>query len=78
VSQRVIPVVTTDAQSAQTNLIMNVFMVLLFANISLSLASGLSIYFVTTNLLTIVQYMMMGRVNWRQVYSLRPAPDSSK
>ncbi len=78
VSQRIIPMMTTDAQSAQTNLIMNVFMVLLFTNISLSLASGLSLYFVTTNLLTIVQYMMMGRVAWRQVFSISPAPDSSK
>jgi YidC/Oxa1 family membrane protein insertase len=78
VSQRIIPMMTTDAQSAQTNLIMNVFMVLLFTNISLSLSSGLSLYFVTTNLLTILQYMLMGRVNWRQVYSIRPAPDTSK
>jgi YidC/Oxa1 family membrane protein insertase len=69
---------TTDAQGAQTNLIMNIFMVLLFTNIALSLSSGLSLYFVTTNLLTIVQYMLMGKVAWRQVYSFRPAPDSSK
>ena len=76
VSQRIIPVMTTDAQSAQTNLIMNVFMVLLFTNISLSLASGLSVYFVTTNLLTIVQYVLMGRVNWRQVWSISANPGS--
>jgi YidC/Oxa1 family membrane protein insertase len=78
VSQRIIPMMTTDAQSGQTNLIMNVFMVLLFTNISLSLASGLSVYFVTTNILTIVQYMLMGKVAWRQVYSFRPSPNSSK
>jgi YidC/Oxa1 family membrane protein insertase len=77
VSQRIIPMMTTDAQSAQTNLIMNVFMVLLFTNISLSLASGLSVYFVTTNLLTIVQYVLMGRVNWRQVWSISANPGSS-
>jgi len=78
VSQRIIPMMTTDAQSAQTNLIMNVFMVLLFTNISLSLASGLSVYFVTTNLLTIVQYMLMGQVKWRQVYTFKSAPDPGK
>jgi YidC/Oxa1 family membrane protein insertase len=79
VSQRIIPMMTTDAQSAQTNLIMNIFMVLLFTNIALSLSSGLSVYFVTTNLLTIVQYMMMGRVAWSQVWSFRPAPaDATK
>jgi YidC/Oxa1 family membrane protein insertase len=78
VSQRIIPMMTTDAQSAQTNLIMNVFMVLLFTNISLSLASGLSVYFVTTNLLTIVQYMLMGRVNWRQIWTISANPGSTK
>jgi YidC/Oxa1 family membrane protein insertase len=78
VSQRIIPMVTTGGQSGQTNLIMNIFMVLLFTNISLSLASGLSLYFVTTNLLTIVQYMMMGQVAWRQVFSISSGASSAK
>ena len=78
VSQRIIPVMTTDAQSAQTNLIMNVFMVLLFTNISLTLSSGLSVYFVVTNLLTIVQYMLMGKVNWSQIWTIRPSAESAK
>jgi YidC/Oxa1 family membrane protein insertase len=69
VSQRIIPVATTDGQGAQTNLIMNVFMVILITNISLTLASGLSIYFVVTNLISILQFMLMGKVAWSQVFS---------
>jgi YidC/Oxa1 family membrane protein insertase len=74
VSQRIIPVVTTDASSGQTNLLMNVFMVIIITNISLTLASGLSLYFIVTNLITIIQYMMMGKVAWRQVFSFSSAP----
>jgi YidC/Oxa1 family membrane protein insertase len=75
VSQRIIPMVTTDPQGGQTNLIMNVFMVILITNISLSLASGLSVYFVVTNIFTIVQYMLMGKVAWKQIWTFTtPAP----
>jgi YidC/Oxa1 family membrane protein insertase len=77
ISQRMIPMTSTDPQSAQTTLIMNVVMVFFIFNISLSLASGLSVYFVVTNLFSMVQYMSMGKVNWRQVFSISmssPAP----
>jgi YidC/Oxa1 family membrane protein insertase len=73
VSQRIVPM-TTDAQGGSTSLIMNVFMVLLITNVSLTLPSGLSVYFVVTNLITILQFMLMGKVAWRQVFSLNPAP----
>ena len=79
VSQRIIPTMTTDSQSGQTNIIMNIFMVILITNISLTLASGLSIYFVVTNLLTILQYMLMGKVAWKQVYTFSSgAPKPAK
>jgi YidC/Oxa1 family membrane protein insertase len=74
VSQRIIPVVTTDAQGGQTNIIMNIFMVVLITNISLTLASGLSIYFVVTNIFSIVQYMLMGKVVWKQVWTFSSGP----
>jgi YidC/Oxa1 family membrane protein insertase len=69
VSQRIIPTMSTGASGGQTNLIMNIFMVVLITQISLTLASGLSLYFIVTNLLTIVQYMLMGKVNWKQVFT---------
>jgi membrane protein insertase Oxa1/YidC/SpoIIIJ len=34
---------------------------------SVNYAAGLSVYFVTSNMLSIVQYAMMGRVNWRSL-----------
>jgi YidC/Oxa1 family membrane protein insertase len=77
VSQRIIPVMTTDGQSGQTNILMNVFMVILITNISLTLPSGLSVYFVVTNILTILQYMLMGNVAWRQVFSFSSAPPTA-
>jgi YidC/Oxa1 family membrane protein insertase len=78
VSQRIIPMMTTGGQGASTNLIMNIFMVLLITNISLTLPSGLSVYFVVTNLITILQYMMMGNVAWRQVFSFSSGAPATK
>ena len=34
---------------------------------SVNYASGLSIYFVASNILSIVQYALMGKVNWRNL-----------
>jgi YidC/Oxa1 family membrane protein insertase len=70
ISQRMVPMTTGDAQSAQTSLIMNIFMVFIITNISLTLASGLSLYFIVTNLFTMVQFMFMGKVDWRNVIGL--------
>ncbi|MBN2085298.1 MAG: membrane protein insertase YidC [Anaerolineales bacterium] len=79
VSQRIIPTMSTDPSGGQTNLIMNIFMVVLITQISLTLASGLSLYFIVTNLLTIVQYMLMGKVNWKQVFTFTSgAPKPAK
>jgi YidC/Oxa1 family membrane protein insertase len=78
VSQRIIPMVSADPSGAQTNLIMNVFMVILITQISFTLASGLSIYFIVTNVFTIVQYMLMGKVNWKQVWTFTTPKPASK
>jgi YidC/Oxa1 family membrane protein insertase len=77
VSQRIVPMMNTDPTGGQTSLLMNVFMVILITNISLTLPSGLSLYFIVTNLISILQFMLMGNVAWRQVFSFRsaaPAP----
>jgi YidC/Oxa1 family membrane protein insertase len=67
VSQRMIPMTSTDPQQAQTANMMNIFMVIIITQFSLTLPSGLSVYYVLTNLLTIAQFMLMGRVDWRRV-----------
>ncbi|MCQ3953222.1 YidC/Oxa1 family membrane protein insertase [Chloroflexi bacterium CFX5] len=61
-------------QSAQTSRIMSIQMPIMLFLFSLNYASGLSIYFITSNLLGIAQYAATGRANWR---SLLPGGDKS-
>jgi len=51
-------------QSAQMTQMMNLYMPLLMGYLAFSFASGLALYFVTSNLVTIGQYAAMGKVNW--------------
>jgi YidC/Oxa1 family membrane protein insertase len=52
-----------DQTAAMSNT-MSIYMPLLLGYFALTFASGLSVYFITSNLLGIVQYAMMGRANW--------------
>lgn len=57
-------------QSAQMTKTMNLYMPLLMGWISFTLAAGLAIYFVVSNLIGIFQYAMMGQLdlkNWRNL-----------
>ncbi|HEX2698347.1 MAG TPA: YidC/Oxa1 family membrane protein insertase [Anaerolineales bacterium] len=54
-------------QTAVMNSTMSIYMPLLLGYFALNFASGLAVYFVTSNVLGIVQYAMMGRVNWRNL-----------
>ncbi|MCB9454615.1 MAG: YidC/Oxa1 family membrane protein insertase [Anaerolineaceae bacterium] len=57
---------------------MTTIMPLMMGFFSLSFSVGLSIYFVVSNVITIVQYSMMGKMDWKRVLSLGggggPAP----
>ncbi len=55
-----------DQGAAMSNM-MSIYMPLLLGYFALNFASGLAVYWVTTNILTIVQYASMGRVNWRNL-----------
>ncbi len=46
---------------------MNIYMPLLMGWIALSLASGLALYFVASNLIGILQYALLGRLNWKNL-----------
>lgn len=61
------PSADPNDQSAATARIMSIQMPVLLFFFSLNYASGLAVYFVASNLLSIVQYAMMGRVNWRNL-----------
>jgi len=63
------PAATTDPndQAAATNKMMGYYMPVMLYFISVNYAAGLSVYFVISNVLSIVQYSMMGRVSWRNL-----------
>jgi YidC/Oxa1 family membrane protein insertase len=51
-------------QGAQITGMMNIYMPLLMGWLAYTLASGLSLYFVASNVIGILQYAMIGKVNW--------------
>lgn len=60
-------------QGAQMSKSMNLMMPVMMGFITYSLASGLALYFIVSNLLGIAQYAMMGNVNWSNLLPKRKA-----
>ena len=58
---------TPGDQSAAMTGMMSIYMPLLLGYFAITFASGLSIYFITSNLLGIIQYAMQGKANWQNV-----------
>ena len=54
-------------QSAQMSNMMAIYMPLFMGYLAYTLASGLSLYFLMSNLVGILQYAIMGNVNWDNV-----------
>jgi len=46
---------------------MNLYMPFLMGWLAYSFSSGLALYFVASNLFTIIQYAAMGKINWRNL-----------
>jgi len=61
------PPSSPNDQSAQISKAMNLYMPFLMGWLAYSLSSGLSLYFVASNVVGIAQYMAMGRANWRNI-----------
>ncbi|MGQ9849395.1 MAG: YidC/Oxa1 family membrane protein insertase [Aggregatilineaceae bacterium] len=61
-------------QTAQISRQMMLIMPLMFGFFSLSFASGLSIYFIASNLIGIGQYALMGRLDLKQLAGLKLKP----
>jgi YidC/Oxa1 family membrane protein insertase len=59
---------SADPQSSQMNNMMTLYMPIFLGYITLNYASGLAIYFITTNLVGIAQYAMLGKVDWGNVF----------
>src|SRR5688572_8996094 len=54
-------------QTAQMTKMMGIYMPLMLGWFSLTFASGISVYFIISNILGIVQYAATGRANWRNL-----------
>jgi YidC/Oxa1 family membrane protein insertase len=54
-------------QTAQMTKMMSIYMPLMLGWFALNFASGISVYFITSNILGIVQYAATGRANWRNL-----------
>jgi YidC/Oxa1 family membrane protein insertase len=61
---------SADAQSAQMSKMMALYMPLLLGYFAYTLASGLALYFVVSNLLAIVQYAATGKIDFKKLLSL--------
>jgi len=53
-------------------------MPVLLGYFALTFSSGLSVYFVVSNLLAIAQYALMGKVDVRRALGLKPAVKAAK
>lgn len=62
-------------QGAQMSGMMSIYMPLMLGWFALNFASGISVYFITSNLLGIFQYAATGRANWS---SLIPGANKNK
>ena len=68
-------------QTAAMSSSMAITMPLMLGWFALTFASGLSVYFITSNLLGILQYAMTGRANWSNLLpgsKKKPAPAGKK
>jgi YidC/Oxa1 family membrane protein insertase len=54
-------------QAAATSKMMSIYMPVMFYFICVNYAAGLSLYFVASNILSIVQFAMQGKTNWRNL-----------
>jgi YidC/Oxa1 family membrane protein insertase len=69
------PVTDPKDPSAAVSRNMTTIMPLMVGLFSLSFASGLSIYWVASNIVGIIQYAMMGQIDWKNVFRApKPAP----
>jgi YidC/Oxa1 family membrane protein insertase len=66
-SKLMTPPPTTSDQGAGMTKAMNMYMPLFMGYLAYSFSSGLALYFVTSNLVGILQYAAMGKLNWRNI-----------
>ncbi len=77
-SKLMTPPSTTKDQGAQMAQSMTVTMPLVIGFMALNFASGLSLYFITSNVVTIAQYAIQGKADWKSLLpsSIKKTPAS--
>lgn len=68
-STKMTPTPSADGQGAQMTKMMGLYMPLLMGYLAYTYASGLALYFVVSNLLGLIQNMIMGRTNIKDLFS---------
>jgi len=69
--------ISPPASGSQANpsmTMMNIYLPLLMGWLAYSLSSGLALYFAVTNILTITEYIVMGRANIKNLFAKKAAP----
>ncbi len=72
------PAANPGDQAAQMSKTMNLSMPVLMGVIAYSLASGLALYFIVSNLLGIAQYAIMGKANWGSLFGKKASAPVKK
>jgi YidC/Oxa1 family membrane protein insertase len=72
-SRLMTPPAQPGEQGAQMTQAMNLYMPLLMGYLALTFASGLALYFIATNLVSIGQYAAMGKLDWRNLFPVKKA-----
>lgn len=67
-SKLIQPPSSANDQGAMISKSMNIYMPLLMGYMAYSLASGLALYFLASNVFGIVQYGLLGRANWHNIF----------
>ncbi len=62
------PSADSNDQSAMISKSMSIYMPILMGFMAYSLASGLALYFLTSNIFGIIQYAVLGRANWSNIF----------
>ena len=66
-SRLMTPPTTTGDQGANMSRMMTLYMPLFMGYLAYTFPSGLALYFLTSNIVTVLQYGIMGRLDWRNL-----------
>lgn len=72
-SKLMMPPTQPGDQSAQMSQMMNIYMPLLMGYLALTFPAGLAVYFIASNLISIAQYALLGKLNWSNLFPKKRA-----